>query len=440
MGASTEGIVVAIRKFATFLEKFRWPLIVVGTASSLAVTIQLRLLHLSFEPLPYATLALFGSMLILTFSANALVRFRGTHDRISLILAFGFALAAMIETGGSFDFFSQASTGSANPFSVPLSWMVSRTVLGVLLLVALLVERRLPNSREPGREIAAAFFIVAAAGYLISAVFLGSPWQITSHPSWILSRPLDLLPAAFFLAAGLGFRGRLRLSSSAFDKSLYWMAWLNVAAHLVATQSERTLDGPFVFAHGLKVASYGVLLAGALIDNARLFDQVRNMAVTDSLTGLANYRTLITAIDNEMMRAKRTGRPFAILLLDLDRLKSINDRFGHLVGTRAICRTADVIRAHSRATDTAARYGGDEFALVLPEAMEDAADRVGQRIRARLAAEPEVPQLSVSVGVAVFPNDGDTLEKLLNSADRALYRMKGHDNGVAALSRIAVCL
>ncbi len=141
-----------------------------------------------------------------------------------------------------------------------------------------------------------------------------------------------------------------------------------------------------------------------------------------------------------MMRSKRTGRPFAILLLDLDRLKSINDRFGHLVGTRAICRTADVIRAHSRATDTAARYGGDEFALVLPEAMEGAAERVGQRIRARLSAEAEVPQLSVSVGVAVYPDDGDTLEKLLNSADRALYRMKGHDTGVAALTRIAVCL
>ena len=431
---------VAIRRFATYLDRFRWPLIVIGTIAAMGVTVQLRMLHLSFEPLPYATLALLGSMLILTFSANALVRFRGTHDRISLILAFGFALAALIETGGSFDFFAQSANGSGNPLSVPLSWMVSRTVLGVLLLAALVVERRLPNSREPGREIAAAFFIVAAAGYLISAAFLGSPWQVVSHPNWILARPLDLLPAAFFLAAGLGFRGRLRLSSSAFDKSLYWMAWLNVAAHVVATQSERALDAPCVFAQGLKVASYGVLLAGALIDNARLFDQVRRLAVTDSLTGLANYRTLINSIESEMQRSRRTGRPFAILLLDLDRLKSINDRFGHLVGTRAICRVADVLRAHSRATDTAARYGGDEFALVLPEASSDSADRVGRRIRERLSSEIELPQLSVSVGVAMYPADGDSLEKLLNYADRALYRMKGHDSSVTALSRIAVCL
>jgi diguanylate cyclase (GGDEF)-like protein len=428
--------VISIRRLPS-LERFRWVLIVAGTIGAVALTAQLRLLHLTFEPLPYGTLTLFGSMLILTFAANALVRFRGTHDRISLILAFGFALAAMIETGGSFGIFSQLAVGSGNPLSVPLSWMVSRTVLGVLLLAALVVERHVPNSREPAKEMAAAFFVVAAAGYLISAAFLGSPWQLVSHPHWLLSRPLDLVPAGFFLAAGIGFRGRLRLSSSAFDKSLYWMAWLNVAAHLVASQSERELDAPCVFAQGLKVASYGVLLAGALIDNARLFDKVRRMAVTDSLTGLANYRTLIDAIETEMQRSERSGKPFAVLLLDLDRLKSVNDRYGHLVGTRAICRLAEVLRLHSRSTDTAARYGGDEFALVLPEASENAAARVAERICERLAAETELPQLSVSVGLAVYPADGDSMEKLLNSADRALYGMKNQERALHVISRTA---
>ena len=121
------------------------------------------------NPFPIRDALPFGSILILTFSANALVRFRGTHDRISLILAFGFALAALVETGGSFNFFEGQSANSSGPLVVPLTWMVSCTVLAVLLLLAQAVERRLPSSREPGREIAVAFFIVAGAGYLTQA-------------------------------------------------------------------------------------------------------------------------------------------------------------------------------------------------------------------------------------------------------------------------------
>lgn len=428
---------VALRRFSTVIHRFRWPLSAAGLAASLAALIQLRALHISFEPFPYATLSLFGSILILTFSANALVRFRGTHDRISLILAFGFALTALIETGGSFNFFAGQSADVVQTTSVPLTWMVSCTVLAVLLLVGLAVERRLPSSREPGREIAVAFFIVAAAGYVIGAAFLSSPWRISIHPSWFLARPWDLLPAGLFLAAALGFRKRLRSSSSAFDTSLYWMAWLNVACHVVATQSEHLLDAPALAAQGLKVASYGVVLGGALIDNARLFEKVRRLAISDSLTGLANYRTLISSLESETQRSKRSGRPFAVVLLDLDRLKSVNDNFGHLVGTRAICRLANVIRTHSRVTDTAARYGGDEFALVLPEAGFEEATLVSQRIRERLASEPEIPQLSVSVGVAVYPVNGDSVEKLLGAADCALYRMKESLEGTPRFSRAA---
>lgn len=415
---------VALRQVSTLIHRFRWPLSVAGAAASVAALIQLRALHIAFEPFPYATLSLFGSILILTFSANALVRFRGTHDRISLILAFGFALAALVETGGSFNFFAGQTGGASEPSNVPLTWMVSCTVLAVLLLLAQAVERRLPSSREPGREIAVAFFIVAGAGYLTGAAFLSFPWRISIHPSWLLARPWELLPASLFFAAALGFRERLRRASSAFDSSLYWMAWLNVACHLVATQSEHLLDAPALAAEGLKVASYGVVLGGALIDNARLFEKVRRLAISDSLTGLANYRTLISNLESEMQRSKRSHKPFAVVLLDLDRLKSVNDRFGHLVGTRAICRVANVIRTHSRITDTAARYGGDEFALVLPEAGFEEATLVSQRIRERLASEPEMPQLTVSAGVAVYPANGDTLEKLLGAADRALYRMK----------------
>jgi diguanylate cyclase (GGDEF)-like protein len=422
------------------LTRFRWVFAIVGGTGSFVLLSWLRGAHLTFEPLQYVSLSLFGSLLILTFAANALVRFRGTHDRISLILALGFGLAALIEAGGNFDLYSVFFGSAALPTSVSLPWMVSRTVLGLLLLLALLVERRLPSSREPGREIAVAFLIVGSTAYLTSAAFLSMPWRISIHSAWLFARPWELLPAALFLAAGFGFRNRLRRTASAFDKALCWTAWLNVACHLAASQSERILDGPSMLAQVLKVSSYGILLGGALVDNARLFDQVRRMAITDPLTGLANYRTLVNVLQNEMERSRRSGRPFAVVLFDLDGLKSVNDRFGHLVGSRAIVRLANVLRMHCRSTDTGARYGGDEFALVLPEAGAEAAERVARRVREKLASDPEIPQLTVSAGVSVYPQDGDSLEKLLGAADRALYHMKGQSDGVFSFVRIAACL
>jgi diguanylate cyclase (GGDEF)-like protein len=185
-----------------------------------------------------------------------------------------------------------------------------------------------------------------------------------------------------------------------------------------------------------------VILVGALLEQARLFEQVRSMAVSDSLTGLANYRRLIHVLESELDRSNRTNRPFSVILLDMDGLKAINDQFGHLTGSRALVRLSKILSHHCRAIDTPARYGGDEFALVLPEAGPDIATRVVARVREKLAAEPERPALSVSAGVASFPEDGDTPEQLLGAADRALYGMKnrGGSSSVQNLTRIAACL
>ena len=153
-------------------------------------------------------------------------------------------------------------------------------------------------------------------------------------------------------------------------------------------------------------------------------EKVQLLAVTDPLTGLGNYRRLVEALDAEVKRTGRTGRPFAVLLLDLDQLKKINDRYGHLIGSQALCRVADVLRVFCRAIDTAARYGGDEFAVILPETTAAAARLVASRIRSRLATDSLQPPLSASVGVAVYPQDGETMEALLRTADRELYGMK----------------
>jgi len=211
---------------------------------------------------------------------------------------------------------------------------------------------------------------------------------------------------------------------SAFDHSIFGAVWLNLAAQLAACQSEKLLDGPFVFAQAMNVASYTILLGGALLDSAHVFEKVRHLAASDPLTGLANYRRLLDVLDTETERTLRTGRPFAVLLLDLDGLKKINDTYGHLVGSRALCRIADILRFYCRAIDTAARYGGDEFAVVLPEAREDEAQRVAQRIRETLAADQEEPPISASIGISIYQGEGERVEKLLAEADQNLYEEK----------------
>jgi GGDEF domain-containing protein len=270
-------------------------------------------------------------------------------------------------------------------------------------------------------------------------------------------------------------------------------------------------------------------LATAFAERRLAEEQSHYLAVSDPLTGLGNYRKLIDTLEMEIRRSTRTGRAFGLLLLDLDDLKRLNDTHGHVVGSRALCRLAKVLRLDSRNIDTAARYGGDEFALIIPELgpdlghelwqeyglddkrlppheaaprereigerirrgenvahvdraaeaglsgvpgieplgteagrerrrrASDAAARaqsggqpgapdtrqpheiladfkaeataraiqhISQRISNHLANDGEFPHLSVSIGAAQFPADGENIEQLLNAADQALYRNK----------------
>lgn len=438
-------------KIAGFLREGRGRFVLAActaaTALFFAGVLYLRHINFSGSPEIYPYLEIGGSLVSFCYAANALVRFRGTHDRTALILSFGFVLSGVIETVGYFGLTDILQGGPAALTRIPMGWMVGRTILAVLLLSAVAVERFIPTARQPSKETAGALLVVAIAAYLTSAAFLAAPSAPVALAGSFISRPWDLLPGALFLISAVCFGQRLRASKSSksaaslYDYSLFVVASLNVICHLSAAFSRQLFDGPFFLAELSKTASYVVMLSGALLDQARLFDQVRTMAVSDPLTGLANYRRLISVIEAELDRSRRTQRPFSVVLFDMDGLKTINDHFGHLTGSRAIVRLSKILRSHSRAIDTAARYGGDEFALVLPEAGPDIATRVVTRVRERLSAEPEVPTLSVSAGVAAYPQDGDTPEKLLGAADRALYGMK-HRTGssVQNLSRIAACL
>jgi len=360
-------------------------------------------------------------LIAFVFASVTLVRFQGTQDRISLILGSGFLLSGTVLAASSLLFFGVSHDTPVSFLWAPIAWWASRMVLALLLVVALVVERLLPRSRHPRLEIGGALLTVIALTYLITAALRHRPTEESAHPAAFVPSMHQLIPAAIFAIGLVWFRRRLARENTAFDRALYSAAWLNVVAQLSAAQSERMLDAPFVFAQALTVLSYTIALGGALLDNARLFEQVRHLAVSDPLTGLANYRRLLDVLENETERTNRNGRPFALLLLDLDGLKRINDTYGHLVGSRAICRTADILRIHCRTIDTAARYGGDEFALVLPEATEQEAQSVAARIREVMASDTERPELSASIGIAIYRGLGARTEKLISEADEKLY-------------------
>jgi diguanylate cyclase (GGDEF)-like protein len=185
-----------------------------------------------------------------------------------------------------------------------------------------------------------------------------------------------------------------------------------------------------------------VLLAalepGAIaLDNALRVQRAEALSVTDDLTQLYNSRYLSQVLRRETKRASRSGRPLSLLFIDLDGFKSVNDTHGHLAGSRALVEAAGVIRVSARETDIVARFGGDEFAIVLPDTGCDGALAVGDRVRERIAAHRFLQteglsiNLTVSVGVATLPDVSISADGLIHAADNAMYWVKDRGkNGI----------
>lgn len=394
-------------------------------ASLVALGHFLRQLNVVLNPLAWSAAEIIAALLCFTIAANVLVRDHGTGNRVSLLLGLTFGIIGIIHLGAIFEFYHDFAK-PAEQLRIPLSWMMGQTLLGLLFLAAYAIDKHLPWPREPRKNIFAVLATVVATLCLITTVLLIFPSEPPIHPHSAIPRAWDLLPGAIFLAAAFVLNRRADRDHLAFDRVLVWVAGLNAAGHLIASQSARLLDAAASGAVLLNILSYLILLGATLIDNVQIFRQVRILAISDSLTGLANYRRLIDVLQSELERSGRTNRSFSILLMDLDGLKRINDQYGHLAGSHALCRVASILRLNCRSIDTAARYGGDEFALVLPETKESSARQVADRIQNCLSADEETPRLGLSIGIATYPQCGATAQHLLEYADRALYEMKGN--------------
>jgi len=301
------------------------------------------------------------------------------------------------------------------------TWWLGDAVGDLVVAPALILWAAPPRVRWSRRQA------LEAAGLLLSVIVVGLAVFGGVFPVPIRNYPVEFLCVPFFVWAAFRF-GQREVATAVVVVSAIaiWGTLSGFGPFARATPNESLL---LLQAFMGVTAAMTLALGAVVLERRESEGRLRQLAVSDPLTGLANYRQFSYAVDAEIKRSGRTERPFAIVLMDLDRLKEINDRYGHVVGSQALCRVAETLLGSCRGVDTAARFGGDEFALVLPETGETAAWQVARRVAERVARDAERPAISVSIGVAVHPRDGHKLETLVSAADRLLYQNKARKRG-----------
>jgi diguanylate cyclase (GGDEF)-like protein/putative nucleotidyltransferase with HDIG domain len=176
------------------------------------------------------------------------------------------------------------------------------------------------------------------------------------------------------------------------------------------------------------------------LHNARAYQLALDQAITDGLTGLKTHRYFREALDREWRRSARTGRPFSVMMMDLDGFKRVNDLGGHLEGDRVLVAVATLLDARSRQSNVVARYGGDEFAILMPETNTEQAGILAERLRAALAADDflRAHGVTASIGVATFPDHGPTQEEIVRVADSGMYLAKHCDGNCVRVASLSI--
>jgi diguanylate cyclase (GGDEF)-like protein len=180
--------------------------------------------------------------------------------------------------------------------------------------------------------------------------------------------------------------------------------------------------------------------AAIAIQNVRAVERIQELTITDDCTGLFNSRHLFSVTESELERSRRFNLPFSLIFIDLDHFKRVNDLYGHLTGSRLLAEIASTIKHNVRGIDSAFRYGGDEFIVLLPQTGKDAALEVTQRLlhslreTRYLLSEGLELQMMASFGIASYPEDGNSIQEIIGAADEMMYLVKNSARGNIAVA------
>ncbi|HLO36450.1 MAG TPA: GGDEF domain-containing protein [Candidatus Deferrimicrobium sp.] len=321
-----------------------------------------------------------------------------TYDRVVRIVAWVFILTTTVIV---------AATGLWPDTEPAILVLLAFSGLFVVVVHDLLPPDTLGAAKfvvEGSVAITVATLLIALTGGVASPFFFAFP-LIVGGAALVVSPPITLTLVAaaaggYLLAVLAGTAGPLGPATAAVvGVNLTALVLIAYVAMVIARAQRRTRDAAI------------------------------RLSTVDSLTGLFNRTFFFAAMDREIARCARSGRGFCLLMMDLDELKAINDRLGHFTGDKVLRGVGAVITQGVRQIDTAARYGGDEFVVLLPETDPTGAYVLAEKIRLGVNAMPidmpsNAPRTSLSIGVVAYPDDGRTADELIISADGAMYASK----------------
>ncbi|MGZ6791921.1 MAG: diguanylate cyclase [Mycobacteriales bacterium] len=379
-------------------------------------------------------------------------RVRGLHGALTAAAVLAVGLSLLVWGGSPVPHVPQGT-----PWQVVLTLGLVLSCLGSAWYGDVLASRT--EQQDVLIIIASAFHLAATLllplpAALVVAVATLTGLQLRHHPApykqvfnaSVYSLSMALSAAVFRLGAGPSHAATRLIAAAVAAAVVYTVVDVGAfVAHVwLAFGVGPRRSGLVAVVENLSQTTFGILVAtlwatspplvlllvpiGITLQRSVAFRPVERASRTDPKTGLSNDRAFRALAERELARAARAGEPCALLMLDLDHLRDINNTHGHLVGDVAIRRIADVLRGQLRDQDLAARFGGEEFAVLLPGTALAAAVEVGERVRRRYEAEvlldgPDPLRASVSVGVATA-QEADALDDVLRSADAALYDAK----------------
>jgi diguanylate cyclase (GGDEF)-like protein len=359
--------------------------------------------------------AVAGAYLVNRFAGgrDAFARLR---DVMRFALIAGVVAAAVSATVGVSTLLAAGMAARRDVGHVWATWWMGDAVGALTVAPAILVWAREPRIVWRWQRALEVGLLLAALIVIALIVFGGSSVLAAAHD------PIDFLCTPFVIWVAYRFGPRETTLAAILLGGVALWGTIHGRGPFIRRAPNTSL---LLLQSYVGVMSVTCLLVTTLAtERRRSEDRWRHQAAIDPLTGLANHRQLMEVLQAEIARGAGIRGGFAIVFVDLDELKRINDVHGHVSGSRALQRVARVLADTTRPLDTAARYGGDEFAVVLPDTDEGTASLVAERIRLAVERAPGDPAVTVSVGVGVFPRDGTSVETLIGAADRLLYHAK----------------